>query len=166
MNKVCFFIIIVAFFGCRSNKSSIKNIDKPISYEVFRLNFIDTTRCTNCISASFLTRIDTKSIIHSENLIFKCNNRKKINDLLSSFESYKSKKNKFLLQDNTFLIRFNMKKDKDLIYSYIGKNKWLLNDSIIVEPNKNIFQLIKSSSEIEDFTDYKNVGKAISSGSK
>lgn len=146
---------------CCKTKNEVNGIDLyPVSYEVYRLNFIDEESCKDCISSSFLTRIDLGTIMKEKYLVYTCTNQKEVSALNDCFTSGERKDCKQIDIDNTFVVSFHFRNKKKLIYSFMGRDKWATSNSM-VEPQKDVFQLIKSHSKIKDLTDYANIGTAV-----
>jgi len=67
-----------------------------------------------------------------------------------------SKKTKNIVNHN-FIIVFKNVTGKKTIYSKLSNGEWLVNDSIIIKPKKDILEIIRMYVNQKDLTDYERV---------
>jgi hypothetical protein len=131
----------------------------PTSYEIYRLNFIDQEFCENCASSSFIKAISKSSICKSNNLISNVGLQIRVDSLYYYFSDSGKRIIEKTTIDNKLLVSFSFSNGDHNIYSYITDGEWLLNDSIVVKPKRDVLEIIRKFEEIEDLTDYRYVSK-------
>ncbi len=127
---------------------------------MYRCNFIDKNYCKQCVGASFIVGTSVNGIMQSENLVAKSTINKEVKSLYKCFGQSKGRSIAKTLIDNKFLILFDFPDGKKMIYSHYHKEKWLLNDSIIIVPNENVFKVIRKLEALDDLTDYRHVSRS------
>jgi hypothetical protein len=158
---VIYFIGIILthlFLSCeRSNSKESHGNEFLKSVEIYRYNYRDEKYCENCIESNFLTAIPAYLVQKPDNLILASKNKhemKTLNSSLHTIEYSKKTKNNF---NHNFIIAFKYVTGKKTIYSKLSNGEWLVNDSVIIKPKKDILEIIRMYVNQKDLTDYERV---------
>jgi len=148
------------FLSCeRSNSINNEGNELPKSLEVYRYNFIDKKYCENCIESDFFVAIPAELLEKPDNLILQTTDEKEIKSLLSTLKMIESSHKARNPIDNKFILVFKYASGEKLIYSQMSNGEWLINDSTIVKPKKDILEMIRKYGDLKDMTDYEKVSK-------
>ena len=159
----------IYFIGCclthlllsceQSNSKKNDGKKLPNSLKVYRFNFRDEKYCKACIESEFIIAIPIGSIRKQENLILELNNEKKIQYLYSTLKTIEYSKKSNYDVDHNFIIVFKNVTGNEMIYSKLSHGEWLVNDSVIIKPKKDILEIIRMLVTLKDMTDYERVSK-------
>lgn len=167
MIKVCYLILLLLFFGCifnnldekkRSKKVKVvevKMASSPLSYSIFRFNFIDDIYCPNCAPALFESPIPLNSVTDSVNIIGMSKNTEQVVSVYSLLDSAKKRVISKHNVNNRFVLSFSFENQKIQNYSYRGRGEWLLNDTLLMKPQEDIIEILRRNQNLGDLTDYR-----------
>ena len=127
------------------------------SVEVYRYNYRDEKYCGDCIESNFMTDIPADLLQKPNNLILaskKSQEMRTLNSSLNAIEFSKKTKNNV---NHNFIIVFKCVTGKKTIYSKLSNGEWLVNDSVIIKPKKDILEVIRMYVKQKDLTDYERV---------
>ena len=79
---------------------------------------------------------------------------KTLNSSLNTIAYSKKTKNNV---NHNFIIVFKYVTGKKTIYSKLSNGEWLVNDSVIIKPKKDILEIIRMYVNQKDLTDYERV---------
>jgi hypothetical protein len=152
-------IIVLVASSCVTQHKPDPVAEKPASFKIYRLAFIDKHYCKNCVSATFFKAISIGTLSKSDNLAVDCSVGTRAERLYKYFQDARTKNIGRTTIDNRFIVVFQFADSSRHSYSWMFDGEWLLDDSISVIPEQDVLGVIREQERTGDLTDYRYVSR-------
>ncbi len=146
-------IAFVALYGCQNKVKKT-----PFLMEIYSKDFVDAS-CSKVNSIDRAYNLEVNEICVDSLRLFSSKDKILNQKILNQFNKHKLKF-KVKGTDNRLLIKFYYKDSSIITFSNYGgyqKNFWVLNDSLLIEPNSQILKMIKQNISVKDFCSCKEI---------